>query len=125
LAYDADFFAGGLDHARQFSANRIGKADVRHHAAAEKSVYAMASAIEKLVGDDEVQRLMLFLQRSDCGDRNDALDSKLFEAVNIGAEIQLAGQDAMAASMARQERHSAALDRAAHVGVRRRAEWRF
>ena len=51
-----------LDHSREFSAYRIGKSDVRHHSAAEKSIDAMPGAIEELVGDHEIQRLVLFLQ---------------------------------------------------------------
>ena len=58
------FLQADSDHARQFSADGIGKGDVSHHAVAEKSIHAMAGAIEELVGDDEVERLVLFLQRS-------------------------------------------------------------
>src|ERR1017187_579439 len=101
LADDANFLARRFDHASQFSANRISKGDVGRDAAAEKSVYAMAGTIEELIGDDEVQRFMLFFQRSDGGNGNDAVYSQLLEAVNVGTEIQFAGQDTMAASMAR------------------------
>ena len=85
----------------------------------------MPRSIEKLIGDDEVQRLMFFLQRSDSRDGNDALDPQLLEPVNVGAKVQLTGQNAMAASMARKKRHLASLQRAAHVGVGRRAKRRF
>ena len=87
FAGDAGLGAGGLDHARKFSTDRIGKTDVGHQSVAEKRVDAVAGAIEELVGNDEIQRLMLFFQRSDGGNRNDAFDSQLLEAVNVGAEI--------------------------------------
>ena len=60
---------------------------MRDHAVAEKSIHAMAGAIEELVGDHEIQRLVFFLQRSHGGNGNDALDAQLLEAVNIGAKI--------------------------------------
>ena len=101
LADHAGFLARGLDHSREFSADGIGEGDVSHHATAEKSIDAMARSIEKLIGNDEIQRLMFFLQRTDRRDRNDSLNSKLLEAVNVGAKIQLAGQDAMTESMSR------------------------
>ena len=50
---------------------------------------------------------------------------ELLEAMNVGAEIQFAGQDAVAASMARQKRNFAAFQRTADVSVGRRAEGRF
>ncbi len=98
---------------------------MRHYAAAEKCIHAMPRAIEELVRDHEIQRLVFFLQRSDCGNRNDSLDSKLFEPVNVGAKIQLARQNAVSAAVPRQKRHLATLERAANVGVGRRAKRRF
>ena len=68
---------------------------------------------------------MLFLERSDGRNRNDALDAELLEAMNVGAEIEFAGQEAVAASVARQKSDLAAFERAADVGVGRRAERRL
>ena len=96
-----------------------------HDAVSEKSVDAMAGAVEKLVGDHKLQRLMLFLQRSDRGNGNDPLHAQLLKAVNIGAKIQLAGQDAVSAPVTRQERNFAAFQRAQDVGVRGLAERRL
>ena len=95
---------------------------MRDNAVSEKCVHAMTGAIEELIRDHKIQRLVLFLQRSHRGDGHDALDAQLLEAVNVGAEIQFAGKDAMAAPVTRQESDLAALERAADVGVRRRAE---
>ena len=45
--------------------------------------------------------------------------------MNIGAEIEFAGKNAVSARVARQKGHFAALERAADVGVGRRAERRL
>jgi len=66
LADNADFFARGLHHDCQYSANRIRKGDVGYDTTAEKSIHAMAGAIEELIRNDEIERLMLFLERYDC-----------------------------------------------------------
>ena len=104
-------------------ANRIGESDVGHDAFAEKRVHAMASAIEELIGDHEIEWLVLFFQRSDRGDRKDAFDAELLETVNVGAEIQLRGKNAMPTAMARQKRNFAAFERAQNIGVGRVTEW--
>ena len=49
---------GGMHDFREFGADGVGKRDVRDNAVAEKSVDAMTSAIEKLVGENEVEGLM-------------------------------------------------------------------
>ena len=49
-------------------------------------------------------------------------DAQLLEAVNVGAEIQLGGKNAVSAAVAGQERNFAAFQRAQDVGVRRLAE---
>ena len=48
-----------------------------------------------------------------------------FEAVNIGAEIQFAGQKFVAARMAREKRHFAACESAENVGIGGIAKWRL
>jgi hypothetical protein len=55
-------------------------------------------------------------------DRYDALDAQLFEGVDVGAEVQLRGEDAMAAPMARQKGHRAPLQLAQDEGVGRLAK---
>ncbi len=93
--------------------------------ATEKRVDAMPSAVKELVGDHEVERLMLFFQRTDRRHGNDALDSQLLESVNVGAKIQLARQEFVAARVARQESNFAPFERAQNVCVRRIAKRRL
>jgi hypothetical protein len=87
FAYNTRLAARRFDDAREISANGIAKRNMRNNSIAEKRVDAMPRAVEELIGDDELQRLMLFLERSDSGNGYDALHAELFEAMNIGAEI--------------------------------------
>ena len=85
----------------------------------------MEGAVDELVGHDEIGGLVLFLERAHGRDRKDALDAELFEGVDVGAEVQLRGQNAMAAAVAREKGHLAALQLAEHKRVRGLAEGRF
>ena len=70
----------------------------------------MKGAIDELVGHDEVGGLVLFLERADGGDGEDALDAELLEGVDVGAEVELGGQNAMAAAVAREKGDLAAFE---------------
>ena len=85
----------------------------------------MPCPVEELVWNDELKRLMLFFQRTDSRNGNDALDPELLEAMNVGSEIQFAGQDAVPAPVSRQKGYLATLKRTEHIGVRGRAERRL
>src|SRR5258708_13050262 len=76
---------------------------MRYYTIAEESVHAMPRAIDELIGNHEFERLMLFFQRSDGGDRKNSLNAELFEPIIIRTEIQFARQDPMAAPMPCQE----------------------
>ena len=82
----------------------------------------MTGAVEKLIRDHELQWLVLFFQRSYGGDGNNAFDPELFEAVNIRAKIKFAGKNAVPACVAREKSDLASFERAAGIGVGRRAE---
>ena len=84
-------------------ADGIAKGHVAYDAIAEKCGDARKSTVDELVGDDEVGRLVLFLERANRGHGNDALDAELFECVEVGAEVQLRWEDAVAAAVAREE----------------------
>ena len=85
----------------------------------------MEGAVDELVRHHEVRGLVLFLQRADRRDGENALHAQLLEGVDIGAEVQLGRQNAMAAAVARQKGDFAALELAQHKGVRRLAERRL
>ena len=74
----------------QFSADRVGKWDMSDNASPKKCIHPMPSAIKKLIRYHKIQRLVLFLQRSDRRHGHDSANAQLLEAVDIGAEIQFA-----------------------------------
>ena len=96
-----------------------------HDSAAEKSIDAVARTIEELVRNDEIQGLVFFLQRTHGRDRDDSIDSQLFESVNVRAEIQFAGKNAVSAGVAGQECDFATFKSAANISVGGRAKRRF
>src|SRR6266567_2358662 len=77
FAHDVRLFTCAFDDLRHLTAYRFAKADVGYNSVAKKRGDALAGAIVKLVGNDEVGGLVFQLQRADGGDRNDALDSEL------------------------------------------------
>ncbi len=65
------------------------------------------------------------LQRPHGRNRNNALNSQLLKAVNVGPEIQFARQKFVPAGMAREKRHLATLKSPQNVSVRRISKWRL
>ncbi len=116
--------AGLLDESRRLLADGIAQRDVRYKTVAEERVHAMPRAIDKLVGNHEIQWLVLFLQRSYRRERQNALDAELLEAMNIGAIGKFGRHQPMPAPMAREKCNLAAVECAQYVGIRRRAERR-
>ena len=87
----------GLGH---LGTDRVGKADMDHQAVSEEGGRAEAGAVEVLVGDEEILGPELLFERADGAEGDDALDAQRLEAVNVGAEVQLRGRDAVAAPVA-------------------------
>ena len=109
----------------QLLADRRRKRDVSHDAAPEKSVVQrLLRAVEKLVDQDDVARAVFFLQRADGADADDPLHAEFFHRPDVRAMVQLRGQQAMAATVARQKHHVAPGDLAGEQIVRRAAERR-
>ena len=117
LCGDASFLAGDFDGLRKLGADWVGEGDVGNDAVAEEGVDAMASSIEELVGDYEVEWLVLFLERADRGDGDDAVDAELLESVDIGAEVEFGGQEAVARAVTREEGDLAAFEGTEYVGI--------
>jgi hypothetical protein len=70
----------------------------------------------------KLKRLVLFFEGTDSGDRQNASNAELLEAINVGAEVEFMWKDAVALSVTRQECHATPQQRAHNVGVRRRPE---
>jgi hypothetical protein len=83
-----------------FGADGISETYVRHYAVAEEGVYAVPGAVEELGGDNEVEGLVLLFQRAYGRNGNYSFDAQLLEAINIGSEIQFAGQELVSARVA-------------------------
>src|SRR5512146_2004233 len=85
----------------------------------------MLGAVVELVGKHEVQWSVLLLQRAYRRDGEDALNSELLHAVDVGAEVQLRGHEAVSAAVACKECDFSAAEGADHVAVGRFAERGF
>ena len=89
---------------RELRADGMREADVRDQAFAEERRDASARAVDELIRNHEVERLVFFLERADRAERENAFHAQRFHSVDVGAEIQLRRRDAMAAAVARQKR---------------------
>ena len=121
---------GGLRRADenppQFAAERFGERDMRHDAASKKRVVQrLLGAVEKLVNHHDVARPVFFLQRADGADADDPLHPEFFQRPDVGAVVQFGREEAVAASVARQENNVAPGQLAREQIVRRRAKRRF
>ena len=107
---------------REHAADRVRERHVRHQAAAEEGADPPLRAIEELIGHDDVERRVFLLQAADRARRQDPLDAEHLEPVDVRAEVQLGGQQAMAGAVPRQERDAPSPQRAENIGAGRIAE---
>ena len=99
---------------------------MRNNAATEKGVLEIAlGAIQELIHEHDVARFVFRLERTNGAGADDPRDAELFHRPDVGAMIQFAGQNAMAASVAWKENHVAPGKLAGEQFVRRRAERSF
>src|ERR1700730_17719273 len=90
---------------------------MRDNATAKKRGDPMTGAIVKLVGNQKIQRLQIFLQGADRAHGDDSLDAQLFHRMNVGAVIDLRRKEAVPARVAREEGDTLSLERTHHKGV--------
>ena len=81
-------------------------------------------AIDELIGDDDVERLVFLLQAADRAGREDVLHAQHLHPEDVGAEVQLRRRQPVAGAVAREKRDALAAQRAEHVRTRRIAERR-
>src|SRR5262249_20113992 len=103
----------------------IGEGDVRDDAAFKEAVGSAASAVEDLVWHDEVERRVVLAQAAHRADRDDPLDTKALERVDVRARRYLSRREAMPAPVPWQERARLLTQHARHDGVARRAKGRL
>ncbi len=94
-------------------ADRVGEGNVGDDAVAEEGeVGAAFGAVDELVDGDDVGGFVLFFERADGADADDVADAELFHAVDVGAVVELAGEDFVAAAVTGEE-HDVAVGDAA------------
>jgi len=118
---------GGLEQQlAQLLANGLGKGDVRDDAAAKKRVLEVAlGAVKELVGQDDVARAILGLERADGANADDPMNIKGLHRPQVGAVVQLAGEDTVTARMTGEEDDFAPSEPAREKFVRRVAKRGF
>src|ERR1700726_290303 len=97
---------GFAEHGGELSADGFREAYVRGHAVSEKSGDTVARAIVELIGNQKIQGLQIFLERTDGADRDDSLDAELLHGMNVGAIIYFRGEETVPARMACEKRHT-------------------
>ena len=122
MSFHAGAFARVREMGREMRAGGFVETDMRDDAAAEESGDAAARTVEKLVGNQEIERRKIVAKRAHRAHGNDALDADHFQGADVRAIIDLARRKTMAASMAGEKSDAAAFERAGNDRVRRIAE---
>src|SRR5580704_235488 len=118
--------AAGLgEHGGELRANGLVEGDVGDNAVTEEGGFAALGAVEELIGDQELAGLEIFPEGAHGAHGNDALHAEEFHGVNVGAEVEFGGKNAMAASMAREKRDALPFQSAEDEGVGGIAEGSF
>ena len=79
---------------------------MRDHAVAKKRGDPVARAIVKLVGNQKIERLQIFLQRADRAHGNNSLHAQLLHGVNVGAVVDFRRQKAVPARVPGEKSHA-------------------
>ena len=99
--------------------------DVGDQSVAEERGDAALGAVEKLVGHKKFAGAQILLQRADGANGNNALDAEKLHRVDVGAEVQFARKNSMAAAMAGKEGDALAFESAENDFVGRVAKRGF
>src|SRR5204862_7813860 len=91
---------------------------------AEERADAPLRPIEELVGNDDVERLVLLLETADGARRQNPLHAERLEAIDVRAEVQLRRQNPVAGAVAREKRDAPPAKRAEPARARRIAKRR-
>src|SRR5262249_54771291 len=84
-------------------ADRIGDRDVADDPVAEKTRRTPKGSIDELIGHHQVARRKILAHAAGRADRHQELDAELLETIDVGAVVNFARQQAMAAAVAREE----------------------
>ena len=101
---DVAIFGGLESELAEVFADGVGEADVGDDAVAEEGVVLVAfGAVEELVDDDDVPRFVLGLEGTDSAGAEDPSHAEGLHRVDVGAVVEFAGADAVAASVSGEE----------------------
>ena len=100
---DAERCARWEKRAAEHRTERLGKADVGDDAVAEEGVDASFRVIVELIRHQNVLRRQLFTQGAARGNRDEKLNAKALEAIDVRAGIEVAGLDVVSPAMPGQE----------------------
>ena len=92
-----------VNDARKLQADRVGKTDMRDDAVTKEGRDPRLCAIVKLIRQDDIERPVLLFERADGARGDDPLHTELFEAINVGAEVEFRGHDRVIAIMPRKK----------------------
>src|ERR1043166_1680855 len=110
----------------QLLANRLRKSNMANDASSEESVReGLLGAVEKLIRQDDIARVILGLKRTDGADADDPGHPELLHCPDIRTMVQFARQDAMSTAVPRKENDFTALKPARKKVVRGRTKRGF
>ena len=98
-----------LQRVAEARADRVAHGDMGDAALAEEAFLACEAAVDELVDDDEMTGRQILAQAADRRQRDHFGAAEPLQRVDIGAVVQMAGRERMAAAVTRQEH-------AAHAG---------
>ncbi len=100
------------------------KPDVGCDTAAEETADSPSRPIKKLIRNDDIERPVLLLQAPNSARRQNPLDTKRLQAVDVSPEIQFRGHQPVPRSVSRKKRDTPAIQRTNDEGCGRFAERR-
>src|SRR5262245_61724856 len=98
--------------------------DVCHDAAPEERADASFRPVVELIGNDDIERLVLVLQAANRAGRQNPFDAEDLEAEDVRPEVELRRQDLVAGAVAGQKGDALTFQCAEEIRSRGIAEWR-
>jgi hypothetical protein len=112
-----------LDGLRDGGTDWIAKGYVANDSVAEKGGAAQGGAVDELIGDYEFGWFVLEFEGAHGRDGDDPFDAQLLHGEDVGAEVQVGGEDTVASAVASQEDYLAALQFTGHKNVGGITKW--
>src|SRR5262249_38730576 len=98
--------AGFSQNLAELRTNRLVKTDVRDKTVPKERSGTPPGAVHELIGDEELERPLIFLERTHGTDRNDARNADRLQRVDVGAKVDFRGKNAVPTAMPCQKSHA-------------------